>query len=256
MEIKIAGAGKISGGEYDAVKVSGSASASGEIRTDALSVTGSMKTDSAMLCKGEATISGAFKTDGNFSADSLNVSGTLKIGGAASLGKHAKIAGKLSVENDIKGGEIFISGQTESGDGIETEKFTARGAVVIGGLLNADEIEIVYGAVGNGLGHGNSTIGSIGGSHIVVRRGGVDKKIRKLPLLSKLFGQNPTVTVTEGIEGDEISLEGVATPRVIGRAVKIGDECKIDTVEYSETLEVSPNAEVVHKVRVGEAQEK
>lgn len=253
MEIKIAGAGKIAGGEYDAVRVSGSASASGEIRTVTLSVSGSMKTDSSILCKEKATVSGVFRTDGDFSADSLEVSGTLKIGGRANLGKSAKVAGTLATENDIKGSEIFVSGRLETGDGIEAEKLTVRGALVVGGLLNADEVEIVYGSVGNGLGHGNSTIGSIGGSRIVVRRGSVDKKIRKLPLLSKLFGQSPSVSVTEGIEGDEISLEGVATPRVVGRVVKIGDECKIDTVEYSESLDISPNAEVIHKVQIGQS---
>ncbi len=253
MEIKIAGAGKIAGGEYDAVKVSGSADAVGEIRTGALSVAGSMKGDSAMVCAGDATVSGSFRSEGNFSAGTLNVNGTLKVGGKANLGKQTKIAGKLSVEEDVRGGEIFVSGQLESGDGVEAEKLTSRGALTIGGLLNADDIEIVYGAIGNGLGRGNSSIGAIGGSHIVVRRGSVDKKIRKLPFLSKAFGQKPTVTVTEGIEGDDISLEGVATPRVVGRVVKIGDECKIDTVEYSEALEVSPNAEVKEKIKTGTA---
>ena len=253
MEIKIAGAGKIAGGEYDAVKVSGSADAVGEIRTGALSVAGSMKCDSAMVCAGDATVSGSFRSEGNFSAGTLNVNGTLKVGGKANLGKQTKIAGKLSVEEDVRGGEIFVSGQLESGDGVEAEKLTSRGALTIGGLLNADDIEIVYGAIGNGLGRGNSSIGAIGGSHIVVRRGSVDKKIRKLPFLSKAFGQKPTVTVTEGIEGDDISLEGVATPRVVGRVVKIGDECKIDTVEYSEALEVSPNAEVKEKIKTGTA---
>ena len=253
MEIKIAGAGKIAGGEYDAVKVSGSADAVGEIRTGALSVAGSMKCDSAMVCAGDATVSGSFRSEGNFSAGTLNVNGTLKVGGKANLGKQTKIAGKLSVEEDVRGGGIFFSGQLESGDGVEAEKLTSRGALTIGGLLNADDIEIVYGAIGNGLGRGNSSIGAIGGSHIVVRRGSVDKKIRKLPFLSKAFGQKPTVTVTEGIEGDDISLEGVATPRVVGRVVKIGDECKIDTVEYSEALEVSPNAEVKEKIKTGTA---
>ena len=253
MEIRIAGAGKIAGGEYDAVKVSGSADAVGEIRTASLCVAGSMKTDSAVICTGEASVSGSFRSDGCFSAEVVNVGGTLKIGGKANLGKQAKISGKVSVGENIKGSEIFVSGHLVCDGGVEAEKLTARGAISVGGLLNADDIEIVYGAVGNGLGKGNSSVGAIGGSHIVVRRGSMDKKIRKLPFLSKAFGQNPTVTVTDGIEGDDISLEGVATPRVVGRVVKIGDECKIDTVEYSETLEVSPNAEVKEKIKIGTA---
>lgn len=188
------------------------------------------------------------KAEGDFAAETLTVNGTLGVGGAANLGKQAKITGKLTVENEIKGKDIFVSGQLECGEGIEAEKFVSRGSAVIGGLLNADDIEIVYGAVGEGLGHGNSSISEIGGSRVVIRRGSIDKKIRKLPLLGKLFGQNPSVTVTEGIEGDEITLEGVETPRVVGRIVRIGEECKIGTVEYAESIEVAPTSQVQHKI--------
>lgn len=39
-------------------------------------------------------------------------------------------------------------------------------------------------------------------------------------------------------------MEGVTTQRVSGRIVAIGEGCKIDLVQYSETIEVSPDAQV------------
>jgi hypothetical protein len=45
-------------------------------------------------------------------------------------------------------------------------------------------------------------------------------------------------------EGGEISLEYVTSPKVSGARVKIGDGCRIDLLEYSESYEISPKAKV------------
>ena len=50
--------------------------------------------------------------------------------------------------------------------------------------------------------------------------------------------------VKTSIEGDEIALEGVIAPRVSGRVVAIGAGCEIDLVQYSEQVEISPEATV------------
>ena len=46
------------------------------------------------------------------------------------------------------------------------------------------------------------------------------------------------------VEGDDIALEGVTAPRVSGRVVAIGEGCEIDLVQYSEQVEISPEAKV------------
>jgi len=83
-------------------------------------------------------------------------------------------------------------------------------------------------------------IGSIGGS--VIR---VQWESRGWNLWN-LFSRNHkgTVTVRGSIEGDDIFLECVNAPCVSGRAVVIGENCTIDLVQYSESIEISPEARV------------
>jgi hypothetical protein len=52
------------------------------------------------------------------------------------------------------------------------------------------------------------------------------------------------VSVSGSVEGDDIALEGVTCPRVTGRIVAIGAGCHVDLVQYSEKIEVSPDAKV------------
>ena len=52
------------------------------------------------------------------------------------------------------------------------------------------------------------------------------------------------VRVKNSVEGDDIALEGVTAPRVSGRVVAIGEGCEIDLVQYSEQVEISPEAKV------------
>lgn len=250
MDISISGTGVVAGGEYEKITISGSAKAKGAITATLLKVAGALHTDSDLRCRDKVKISGSVKTEGSFEAKELEVSGALKIGGSAKIEETAKIAGKLAVENTLKGRDLQISGNVETGDGIEAEKITVRGGVTCGGLLNAEEVEIVFGVVDNAHGSDVSTLSAIGGSHIVIRRSTVQKRIRRLPLLAKIIGRPQAVTVSDSIEGDDIALEGTAVPRVVGRVVAIGEGCKIDTVEYSESLEVSPDAEVIHRVKI------
>lgn len=250
MDIVISGSGVIAGGEYERLKVSGSAKAKGVVSAQTVTVAGALLSDADLRCREKAKISGSVKTEGAFRAGELEVNGSLKIGADARIDGKATVAGKLAAENSLKGRELHISGKVETGEGIEAEKITVRGSVTCGGLLNAEEVEIVFGVVDNTHGGDVSTVSSIGGSHIVIRRSSVQKKIRRLPLLSKIVGRTQPVTVSDSIEGDEIAIEGTSVPRVVGRVVAIGEGCRIDTVEYTERLEVSPDAEVLHRVKV------
>ena len=48
---------------------------------------------------------------------------------------------------------------------------------------------------------------------------------------------------------DDISLEATDAQIVRGTRVKVGNGCRIDTVEYSESLEVSPRATVQNRIK-------
>ena len=51
------------------------------------------------------------------------------------------------------------------------------------------------------------------------------------------------------IEGDEIHLEDTSADVVRGKRVEIGPGCHIETVEYSEQLDIHPDAEVKNQTK-------
>ena len=77
-----------------------------------------------------------------------------------------------------------------------------------------------------------------------LRKGDKTKK-RRLPLISRLVGLGGSeLTVGELVEGDVVALECVKVPTVVGRVVAIGVGCEIDLVQYSEEVEIDPDAKV------------
>jgi hypothetical protein len=111
------------------------------------------------------------------------------------------------------------------------------------GLLNAENIDMkMFGST--------SEVGSIGGSSIRVTVERNHPEVTRL--ISKLLGRHGHVglTVKESIEGDDISLEKVTAKIVTGRTVAIGEGCHIDLVQYSETIEISPDAYVGRQERI------
>ena len=88
-------------------------------------------------------------------------------------------------------------------------------------------------------------IGSIGGSKIVIVSEKSSNIFQRLPLFSSIAKATTSgVNVNSAIEGDDVALEYVTCPRVTGRVVAIGQGCNIDLVQYSEEIEIAPDAKV------------
>ena len=103
------------------------------------------------------------------------------------------------------------------------------------GLINAEQIEVE-------LDGSRSGAREIGGSKIMVTKGSsFTRWWRKGGRLK-----------AKTIEGDEIHLEATKSETVRGKSVEIGPSCRIGTVEYEETLEVSPDATVEKQVETGQ----
>ena len=214
MDYKCSGAGTIPAGEYEAVKVSGAAKLAGDVRCTSLSASGSFGGSGSITCSGGVHFSGSTGIDGPISAGELKASGSFKCKG-------------------LRGGDLCVSGSARVDGDMEGDAIRVSGSINCSGLINADRIEIHIGGV--------SSAGSIGGSEISVysenRSGGLSRI---------LFGKNPhgAMNVEESIEGDDIFLEYVTCPTVIGRRVTVGPGCRIGSVQYSESAEISPEARV------------
>lgn len=237
----ISGSGHIPAGEYnEKISVSGSGKLDGNVRCTAFSGSGSARCAGSLECTEDVRVSGSAHVDGNVTANALSVSGAAHIGGDLTVKDSAKIAGATSVGGAVKASVLHCAGVLRAEKGIEAEEFRSAGAIHCGGLLNAETVDISMD------GHAHSTVGSIGGGEIRVylKKNGKSKKHR-LPLLSRLLGgSDADLTVNELIEGDVIALEYVKVPTVVGRVVAIGAGCTVELVQYSEELEVDPDAKV------------
>lgn len=235
MDMSISGSGVIASGEYDNIKISGSGRLSGLIRCKSLHCSGAAKGEAEIECKNDIHTSGSAKFDKSVKCGELSVSGAFKCGGDLTVEKSLKTSGGTRCGGSVKAGSISVSGGLSIEGDTEAETVKVFGILNCGGLLNAESIEIRF--------KEGMEIGSIGGSRINIYTEELTKRRIKLPLFSSLV-KGAAVRVHNSIEGDIIALEGVVTPRVSGRIVAISDGCEIDLVQYSEQIEISPNAKV------------
>lgn len=253
--LKISGSGSAGGGVYEEVKISGSGKITGDIECNEFHISGSGKAEGNVKAK-EFKTSGSSRIDGDLEAEDVKISGSthiegnakcdsIKISGSAHIGKNLEgneidVSGSTNVEGGVHGEHIRISGSINVKDDIEAEEFIAKGGFRIGGLLNADSIEI-----------------SIGGSCLAREIGGEKIEVKEFMggafFLNKIFGfifnQNLGLK-TDLIEGDDIYLEHTVAKVVRGNNITIGKGCLIDTVEYKSELKILENGKVENQVKI------
>ncbi|MFQ5794394.1 MAG: polymer-forming cytoskeletal protein [Candidatus Bipolaricaulia bacterium] len=233
----ISGAGKLTGGVYEQVKIAGAGRVEGDLEADTVIVSGAGKIEGSVKAK-ELRTSGSCRVSGDVEAQSFKMAGAGHVEGKVRANQF-KSSGSQKIGRDLKGEQIHIAGSFNVGGDVEADQFQAKGAFRIAGLLNADRIEIDLG--------GHSSVREIGGSKITVRRGA----------FGSLFpwGRGSGRLKVESIEGDEIHLEATRAQIVRGNRVTVGEGCEIETVEYSESLKVDTAATVRNRAKVGEVEE-
>ena len=206
MATKISGCGTLSSGKYDEIIASGAIKLEGDISCASLCASGSLKADK-LSCDGALKIAGAASFSGDVFAKSIGISGAFKTSGCISCGE-----------------------------------LTARGAVKALGNISADEKLDVHGAIKSEEEIASKEICVIFDSDSELTKVRGEKIEIKPQRRFWLFKRK--CYVLSSVEGGEISLEYVTSPKVSGARVKIGDGCRIDLLEYSESYEISPKAKV------------
>ncbi|MCR4403755.1 MAG: polymer-forming cytoskeletal protein [Candidatus Acetothermia bacterium] len=231
----ISGAGKLSGGIYDTVKVAGSGKIEGDVDANQISTAGACKIEGNVKAQRMKT-AGACKIVGDVQARELKTAGSCSVEGRVEA-EALESAGAQTVLKSISAKQIDAAGSFRVGGDVEADRFSAKGSIDIGGLLSADEIHLELG--------GRSTIREIGGERIEVR-----KLSRGWHFIINLGGWGSSSLEAETIEGDEVRLEATRAKTVRGKRVVIGEDCRIDRVEYTESLQVDKAAAVKEQVKV------
>ena len=239
--VSISGAGKLGGGTYERVSISGAGKVTGDVVADEIRISGVGKVDGRTEAR-EITASGSATFGDSVTAEEMGVSGSSRVEGRLEA-KELKCSGTCRVKGSISSEYVKSTGQLRVGGDLESAIFKATGGFHIGGLLSADKIDVRLG--------GRCEAREIGGETIEIRRGGWKEKGLIIDGLVKLFfGGGIAELRTEQIEGDDIFLEDTTAEIVRGKRIKIGPGCHIGTVEYEETLEVDPDAEVKRHTKV------
>ena len=240
IDMKISGSSTMPGGEYGRVSISGAGRVNGSLKCEELHCSGAASVQGDVDCAGELHTSGAGKVAGSVRCGSLSASGafsaqTVQVEGLAS------VSGSLRTERALTADELRASGSLEAGSvhcralrssgscrvngDVEAETAVLSGAAEIGGLLNAETVEVSA----NRAVH----IGAIGGGSIRVIQ-------KDTTTILGIFHTSPGCARIGSIEGDNIELENVEAEIVRGKYVRIGHGCRIGTVEFGENLEAEP----------------
>ncbi len=241
--MNISGSGYIPAGEYNEnISISGSGKIKGNLRCQSFSCSGSTKGEGSVFCNGDFKCSGSVHMKKELRAKNISASGSVRVEESVFAENKIAVAGGLVCGGNLKGASVRCAGSIEVSGGIEAESFESAGKLTCGGLINAEKMDIsLDGAGGN--------VGSIGGSEIRIYwnpRHAQSKNLIRMPLFSKLVNANTRsyFVVEEQIEGDTVAIECVKTPKVVGRVVAIGADCDIGLVQYTEEIEIHPDAKV------------
>ena len=241
IDMKISGSSTMPGGEYERVSISGAGKIKGDLRCASLHCSGAAKIQGDVDCTGEIRSSGAGKIEGSAQCESLSSSGAFSVGAGLTVQTLVAGSGSLQVAEQLTADEIRSTGSLDAGcihcrafscsgfckvsGDLEAETAVLTGAAEIGGLLNAETVEISANRA--------VRISAVGGSSIRILR-------KDAASFLGLFRTGSGCAKIGSIEGDEIELEAVEAEIVRGRNVRIGEGCRIGCVEYSGTLTADP----------------
>ncbi len=279
-EVKISGSGKVSGGKYEKISITGSGRVEGDVEAKEIIAAGSARFEGnvkadKITVTGSCEVSGSVKSEVVISRGSLSVDKFIET-------NELKSYGRLKVGEKVLAVDVYFAGNSEVEKDVESESFVSRGSFVISGLLTADEIDIWLGS--------DNSAGEVGGSKIEIRKkgnsltdnpekikGGVEKLEKGLDKVGEKLGFDFEIneeSISRGIEyfgekisdviqgfgkgefestlieGDNLFLEGVKADTVRGSVVRIGEDCVIDKVEYSDTIRIAENSMVKEQVEL------
>ncbi|WP_251555474.1 polymer-forming cytoskeletal protein [Neobacillus muris] len=231
-DLLINGLGSSNGGQFNLVTLNGRGTINTDVECNVLDCNGSGVLKGNVKTT-KARVNGNARFKGSIEAKKMTIDGNAKIEGNLMVDQ-LRVSGNAFVGGKVKGEELKVKGILKVGEDCEVEVFSGKYRFTIGGLLNADQVDVEI--------YGDCRAKEIGGRTITV-------KPHKGSLIGALFKSlYKTQLEAELIEGDKIDLENTTAKVVRGNQVRIGANCHIDIVEYTEEFSQDKQA-VVNDVR-------
>lgn len=237
----ISGSGQFAGGLYENITISGSSKINGDIDAFDVKISGSAHFYGNVASE-SVTVSGSAKFDGNIDTGRYVSSGSTSIEGHL----HCRVVtsnGSMICGRDIRAEEIKNNGSLRVNGDVAAESFKSSGGFHINGLLNASQINVNM--------SGRGFVHEIGGDQISVKYSRLNIISNLLRKLVDQFGYGDYWRLqSEQIEATDVSLEWSKVGIIRGNRVRIGPGCKIGLIEYTETVDIHPKANVGNVKRI------
>lgn len=234
--LKVSGSCLIPGGNYDKVHGSGSVRIDGQVIANSLTTSGSLKGHGSLQSE-TFRVSGSTHMEGAVDVGDGHCSGAFHVDGKLSIRRTMSVSGSALVTGQITGEAMRGSGSLRVGQDVSLDSISWSGSIQCPGLCTAEVIDLKL--------HGECHIGELAGSQINVSWERNGRWLRWLPL-NKV---QEMLTVSE-VSGDEVTLEATTAQMVRGDRVVIGPQCRIDRVEYRQSLTVDPQSWVGQSVQI------
>lgn len=118
-DVRIAGSGVLSSGEYNKVKISGACKINGDIVAEIIKTAGTIKSTGSISAK-EIVISGACKVESSMKGNQIHITGGLKVIGNIDA-EELNLAGEVRCEGDINAESITIDSSSSTLKGVYGE---------------------------------------------------------------------------------------------------------------------------------------
>lgn len=256
MDLTISGVGTSTGGEFDTVDINGAGTVNGDLRCKSISINGTgtihgdVEFSNVFSANGAGTVKGCVSGgrlevngSGHISRDarfeSMTVNGVCKVVGELDCG-YAEINGTCTAERGLRAEECRNNGVLTVDGDLCAERYVARGAFRISGLLSADDIDIKFVR--------GAKVREIGGGRVRIRKYD-NTGTRILDMLADWIPGTTKRLTCELIEADEVSVEDSEVGVIRGDVVVVGPNCAVGRVEYRTSLDIHPSSKVGDAVK-------
>ncbi|AYE34986.1 hypothetical protein [Clostridium septicum] len=235
-DIRVDGVGKVFGGDYSDIDISGMGTIIDNVKSSSIVVNGIGKSKGDIKTN-NFVINGMFDIEGNAEINDLfEINGTFTFKGKVK-GGNININGKAIVKEDMNFDNAIVNGVLKVKGICQCEKICVDGKVNIEGLLSGDKIELNIIT--------SNKIREIGGEEVIVRKG-INRKIRVLFISKEIIGK----LICESIEADKILLEQTKCNIVRGHDITINSGCDIERVEYTGELKINGDSNIKETIKI------
>ncbi|WP_223700443.1 hypothetical protein [Sutcliffiella deserti] len=242
-DLIINGSMTVSGGSFNLVSINGKGTINGGVQCNNFKINGACDINGHL--KGETgVIRGRASIKEDIFLHNYTVDGRSDLMGGLYTA-NLLVRGACTIKKEINSESTKIYGKLKLDGSCNTDSFFSEGVIRIGETLKAKNIEL-------NLGNSRSRVNRMEADSIkILKNRKFNGIIGWFLALLTAAGETGSLSVQE-IYGKHINVEATNVNHIRGEKVVIGPGCKVELVEYTDSIEISKDAKVKKSLKVTE----